>query len=155
METNESESSHFWRDPSTARAPARLMPLLALAAALVAGAMIPTLARAQYHPKAPGRNKLSGGATRQAFSGKIKSLDIKQGILNMTVPDRDGIVMFPIRKHVSVRNADGSKRKLKSLKPGASLLIYYDQKSGGREVKQIIVLAPAPPKKAKKSFPRT
>jgi hypothetical protein len=131
------------------------MQVAALAAVLVAGGVIPGTAAAQSRSKVPILGKISGGTTHQAFSGKIQSLDSKRRILNMSVPERQGTVMFPIKKRVPVVSADGSKLKLKALKPGASLLIYYDQKGGAREVKQIIVLSPAPEKTEKKSPPRS
>ncbi len=132
--------------------PPCLKASLALAAVLMTAALLPLPAAAQSRSKVPILGKISGGASRQAFSGKLQSLDAKRRILNMTVPDREGTVMFPLKKHVAVVSADGTKMKLKNLKPGASLLIYYQVKGGERDVKQIIMLSP-PPAKAEKHAP--
>jgi hypothetical protein len=130
-----------------AGAPVCRLRILVVALALAASSMIPAAAPAQARPKVPHLGKTGDRLTRLAFSGKVQSLDTKHGVLNMTVPDREGTEMFPVKKHVEVVNADGAKLKLKALTPGTNVMLYYDQRGGEREVKQIIVLSAAPEKK--------
>ena len=61
--------------------------------------------------------------------------------------------MFPLRKDVRVQGVDGKKMKLKSLTPGTSVLIYYNEKGGERTVKDIIVLEAGKNSKETKNSP--
>lgn len=115
--------------------------------------MIPASAPAQTRRKVPIVGKTSGGPVHQAFSGKVQSLDLKHGVLNMTVPQGEGMEIFPVKKHVPVADPDGAKLGLKALKPGTSIIIYYEQKGAEREVKQIVVLSSGAGEAKKKSPP--
>lgn len=91
--------------------------------------------------KLPIIGKLSSGNHQQAFTGKVQSLDLKQKILNVNSLHGRDTEIFPIKKNVHVQGASGQKMKLTELAPGMTILIYYDQKSGERTVKDIIVLS--------------
>jgi hypothetical protein len=98
--------------------------------------------RAQQHKsKVPIVGKLSSGNLQQAYSGKIQSLDLKQKVLNVNSLHGQDSEIFPIKKNVRVESLDGGRMKLDALTPGMTVLIYYDQKSGARTVKNIIVLS--------------
>ncbi len=98
--------------------------------------------RAQEHKsKVPLLGKITSSSTRhQAYSGTVQSLDMKQKILNVYSRQGRNIEIFPLKKDVRVKGADGKKMKLKALRPGMTVLIYYDEKRGERTVKNIIVL---------------
>ena len=99
-------------------------------------------AQEQRKPKVPGLNKItSGGPTHQQFSGIVRSVDLGSQILNVDTVKGNATEIFPIRNKVHVVTADGDKLKLTKLKPGASVLIYYEQKGDHKTVTQIVVLA--------------
>jgi Cu/Ag efflux protein CusF len=99
-------------------------------------------AQEQRKPKVPGLNKItSGGPTQQQFSGIVRSVDLGSQILNVDTVKGNATEIFPIRNKVHVVTADGDKLKLTKLKPGASVLIYYEQKGDHKTVTQIVVLA--------------
>ena len=49
--------------------------------------------------------------------------------------------IFPFKKNVRVESLNGDKMNLKSLKPGTTVLIYFNQKSGERTIRNIVVLS--------------
>jgi hypothetical protein len=91
--------------------------------------------------KVPLVGKLTSGNTRQAYSGKIKSLDLKQKILNVDSLHGRESEIFPFKKNVRVESLNGNRMNLKALKPGTSVLIYFNQKSGERTIRNIVVLS--------------
>lgn len=95
----------------------------------------------QHRNKVPIVSKLSSGNRQQAYSGKVQSLDLKQKILNVSSLHGQESEIFPIKKNVRVENLVGGRMKLSALTPGMTVLIYYDQKSGERNVKNIIILS--------------
>ena len=98
--------------------------------------------------KVPGLDKItSGGPTQQAFSGIVKSVDLKNEVLNVDNVNGNATEIFPIKKKVHVVTADGDKLKLTKLKPGANVLIYYEQKGDHKTVTEIVVLAGGEEKK--------
>ncbi len=105
----------------------------------VAAAAALTFAQERKH-KVPGLDKISGGSNQQAFSGKVQSLDMDHRILNVNTVQGGVTEIFPFKKNVRVSNADGDRLKLEDLRPGTTVLIYYDQKGDRRTVKQVIVL---------------
>ena len=97
--------------------------------------------RAQEHrSKVPVVGKLGSRNSQQAYSGKVQSLDLKQKVLNVNSLHGQQSEIFPIKKNVRVEGVNGEKMKLTELVPGMAVLIYFDQKSGERTVKNIIVL---------------
>jgi hypothetical protein len=89
----------------------------------------------------PVTRKPSPGRKQQAYSGRIQSLDLKEKILSVTALHGQDSEIFPIKKNVRVENLVGGRLRLDALTPGMSVLIYYDQKSGERTVKHIVVLS--------------
>ncbi|MGA8184129.1 MAG: hypothetical protein WB819_10870 [Terriglobia bacterium] len=85
--------------------------------------------------------KLTSGNTRQAYSGKIKSLDLKQKILNVDSLHGRESEIFPFKRNVRVESLNGNRMNLKVLKPGTTVLIYFNQKSGERTIRNIVVLS--------------
>jgi hypothetical protein len=97
--------------------------------------------RAQQHKsKIPIVGKITAGSNRQAYSGTIQSVDLKQKVLSVNSRQGRDTVIFPLRKDIHVEAVNGKKMKLKALTRGMSVLIYYEEKGGGRLVKSIIVL---------------
>ena len=91
--------------------------------------------------KVPIVGKLTSGNHKQAYSGKIQSLDLKQKILNVNSLHGRTTEIFPIKKNMHIESVNGNRLGMKALKPGATVLIYFDQKSGERTVKNIVVLS--------------
>jgi hypothetical protein len=97
--------------------------------------------------------KITSGSGRQAFSGKVQSLDMKRKILNVNTVQGQDTEIFEVNKGVRVASAGGEKLKLKSLLPGTNVLIYFEQKGDQRTVKEIIVLAAGAAEEKKVSPP--
>jgi len=124
-----------------------------LLATVLTGSFWPGASRAQEHKtKVPGLDKITGGPSQQAFSGIVESLDKQRKVLNVNTVTGGAIEIFPIKKNVHVATADGDKLTLAEVKPGANVLIYYEQKGDHRTVKEIIVLK-GEPNPGKKSPP--
>jgi hypothetical protein len=103
--------------------------------------------------KVPIVDKMASGSNRQAFSGKVQSLDLGRKLLNVSTVQGGNTEIFPLGKGVRVATADGGKLKVKALAPGTNVLIYYEQKGDQRTVKEIIVLAAGPGEGKKPSPP--
>lgn len=95
----------------------------------------------QRKSKVPIVGKFSSSPRQQAYSGRVQSLDLKQKILNVNALHGRGSEIFPFKKNVKVESVNGKKMKMKALTPGATVLIYFDQKSGERTIKNIVVLS--------------
>lgn len=134
------------------RSSASAASILAFALAVVCGLGV---ARAQEErsSKVPVLGKVAGGATQQAFSGKVQSLDLKRKLLNVNTVEGGGTEIFPIKKGVQVSTAGGEKLKLAQLTPGTDIIVYYEQKNARRTVKEIVVLAASPAEAKKKKTP--
>lgn len=132
---------------SRARVPIRSLVFLFVALVLLS---LSHMAKAQEQPripKVPGISKSSTGPVQQMFSGVLKSIDLKEEILNVDAVNGNTSEMFPIRGKIHVSTADGDKIKLEKLKPGTNVLVYYDQKGERRTVTRIVVLAGSQKKK--------
>ena len=98
--------------------------------------------------RVPGLDKItSGGPTHQQFSGIVRSVDLANQVLNVDTVKGNATEIFPIKKNVHVATADGDKLKLARLKPGTTVLIYYEQKGDHKTVTEIVVLAGGEEKK--------
>jgi len=105
-------------------------------------------AQEQHKTKVPVIDKItSGGPTRQAFTGIVKSVDLDSEVLNVDNVNGNSTEIFPIKKKVHVVTADGSKVKLAKLKPGTNVLVYYEQRGDHKTVTRIVVLASGAEKK--------
>lgn len=91
--------------------------------------------------KLPLIGKLTSSNHQQAFTGKIQSLDLKQKVLNVNSLRGRQSEIFPVKKDVRVQAVNGQKMKVTELTPGMTVLIYFNQKSGERKIKNIIVLS--------------
>jgi hypothetical protein len=135
--------------------PARRRAPFGILAGLLAGVVLlgfpcrsTITAQEQHKPRIPGIDKItSGGSSRQAFSGIVKSVDLRSEVLNVDTVQGNTTEIFPIKKKTEVSTADGDRLKLARLKPGTSVLIYYEQKGDHKTVTQIVVLAGAGKKK--------
>lgn len=91
--------------------------------------------------KVPIVGKLTSSNGRQAYSGRVKSLDLKQKILNVNSLHGRESEIFPLKKNVRVESLSGDRMNLKALKPGTTVLIYFNQRSGERTIRNIVVLS--------------
>lgn len=115
--------------------------MVLLAACVLAISQVGPLRAQQHRSKVPIVGKLRSGNGQQAYSGKVQSLDLKQKVLNVNSLHGQQSEIFPVKKNVRVEGLNGEKMKLTELAPGMTVLIYFDQKSGERRVKNIIVLS--------------
>ena len=99
--------------------------------------------------KVPVVGKLSGGGSAQAFSGKLESLDRDHNLLKVSTVQGDQTEIFQVKKGVYVYTAGGEKLKLRELKPGTNVLVYFELKGEHRTVKEIVVLTSAPAEEKK------
>lgn len=129
--------------PGRKTAPFRILVSL-LVGMLLLGFAYRSTSKAQDErkPKIPGLDKItSGEMSHQAFSGIVKSIDLRSEVLNVDTVQGNTTETFPIKKKVHISTADGVKLKLAKLKPGANVLVYYEQKGEHKTVTQIVVLA--------------
>lgn len=91
--------------------------------------------------KVPIVGKLTSPNDRQAYSGKIQSVDLKEKILNVDSLHGQESEIFPFKKNVRIESLGGGRMDIKSLQPGATVLIYFNQKSGERTIRNIVVLS--------------
>jgi len=126
-----------------------------VAAGLLVALILPGLpfratleAQEQRRPKVPVIDKITSGAPmQQAFSGIVKSIDLESEVLHVDNVNGKSTEIFPIRKKVRVVTADGDKLKLEKLKPGANVLVYYEQRGDRKTVTRIVVLTSGAAKK--------
>ena len=125
---------------------------LALLVSLVA-ASSGTWAQDERKRKIPVVDKITGGNTRQAFSGKVQTVDLKRHVLEVNHAEGTGMEIFPIKNGVTVTSAAGNRMKLEQLKQGSNVIIYYEVKDDKRSVKEIVVLVPGSTEDHKKTSP--
>ena len=110
-------------------------------------------AQDQRKRKIPVVDKLTSGNSRQAFSGKLQSMDLGNHVLEVNALEGNGMEIFPVKKGISVTSAAGGRLRLDDLKPGNKVIVYYDQKGDKRIVKEIVVLAAGADEETKKHSP--
>jgi len=121
---------------------------LRIAAAVLLGAVLvvhsPAFAQEQEpgETKIPKIGKIRGGNDQLAFSGKVRSVDIKLNLLSLTPEEGRGSEIFPVKKNTVIRTARGQRIYLKDLKEGSDIVVYYELKGAQRVVKRIIELSP-------------
>ncbi len=126
--------------------------ILAFALTL-AGGPGPARAQEQHKRKVPGLEKINAGLSRQAFTGKVRSLDLGRHLLEVNTVEGGNTEIFPVKKGVPVSLAEGGKLRLTALTPGTDVIIYYEQKGDRRMVKEIVVLVAGSTPDKKKSPP--
>jgi hypothetical protein len=110
-------------------------------------------AQETHKNKVPGLDKITSGSSRLAFSGNIQSFDQKRELLSVDTVQGGTTEVFPVKKGVHVSAANGAKLNLDNLKPGANVLVYYEQKAEKRTVTEIIVLSPGASQGKNKAAP--
>ena len=126
--------------------------MLALGLAAITG-IISADAQDERRTRVPALGKIAGGPSRQAFSGKVQSVDLKRSLLKVETVEGGVTEIFPVKKNTPVSMADGGKIKLKDLAPGTSVIIYYEQGNDRRSVTEIVVLAASAGEDRKKKSP--
>ncbi len=90
--------------------------------------------------KVPLIGKIGGGANRQAFSGIVKSVDIKRKLLLVDTVEGGITEYFPVKKDFQVSTAGGKRIKLSEVAPGTNVIVYFSVSNDRREVTDILVL---------------
>ncbi|MGD0922052.1 MAG: hypothetical protein ABSA70_09845 [Terriglobia bacterium] len=114
--------------------------VLALGLAAITG-MISADAQDERRSRVPALGKITGGPNRQAFSGKVQSVDLKRSLLKVDTVEGGVTEIFPVKKGTPVSMAGGGKIKVNELAPGTSVIVYYEQGKDRRTVTGIVVLA--------------
>lgn len=138
-----------------ARFPGWLRPLVVFVLFGLATVCATVSAHAQdeRRTRVPVLGKIAGGATRQAFSGRVQSVDLKRNLLKVDTVEGGATEIFPVKKSVPVSMADGKKIKLKELTPSTNVIVYYEQKEDRRTVTEIVVLAASGGEEKKQKSP--
>jgi hypothetical protein len=120
---------------------ALVIPVLLLAA---------SLSSAQDRPKSklPVIDKITSGASHQAFSGIVKSVDEKHQVLNVNAVEGGVTEIFPVKKNTHVIGPDGTRLKLDDLVPGTNIIVYFELRADRRSVKRIEILSSESKKQA-------
>ena len=114
----------------------------------------PLLALQEDHrSKVPVVGKITGGTNRQAFTGKVQSLDLKRNLLVVNTVEGNTTEFFPLKKGIPVSSAGGGRIRIKQLTPGTTIIIYFDVKEDRRTVTEITVLDTASGGKGEKANP--
>lgn len=108
----------------------------------------PARGQDERRTKVPVIGKIAGGSSRQAFSGKVQSVDLKRNLLMIETVEGRATEFFPIKKNVPVETASGERLKVKELAPGTNVIVYYEVKEDRRSVSEIMVLGPGGEEKA-------
>lgn len=115
--------------------------------------MISADAQDERRTRVPALGKIAGGPSRQAFSGKVQSVDLKRNLLKVDTVEGGVTEIFPVKKNTPVSMAGGGKIKVNELAPGTSVIIYYEQGRDRRSVTEIVVLAASAGEDRKKKSP--
>ena len=126
-------------------------PLVAIAFLL--GAVALRAQQDEHRRKLPVLDKITTTNGQEAFSGSIQAVDFKTSLLQVHSTADNTDEYFPLKKTVHVANAAGERVALDNLKPGISVLVYYEQKGDHRAVKEIVVLGKASDAPKAKSNP--
>jgi hypothetical protein len=109
-----------------------------------------SLGSPQDRPKSklPVIDKITSGASHQAFSGIVKSVDEKHQVLNVNAVEGGVTEIFPVKKNTRVIGPDGSRLKLDDLVPGTNIIVYFELRADRRSVKRIEILSSESKKQA-------
>jgi hypothetical protein len=106
-----------------------------------------------HRSKVPVVGKITGGSNRQAFTGKVRSLDLKRNLLVVNTVEGDSTEFFPLKKGIPVSSAGGGRIRIKALTPGTTIIVYFDVREDRRTVTEITVLDTASGGKGVKANP--
>lgn len=134
-------------NPDALRRPALAIALLVLTFLGLAMAR-PARAQDERRSKVPVIGKIAGGTSRQAFTGKVQSVDLKRKLLTVGTVEGSSTEFFPVKRNVPVETAGGEKLKVQELLPGTNIIVYYEVKDDRRSVSEIMVLGPGGEEKA-------
>jgi hypothetical protein len=129
-----------------------MLLVLTLGLAAIIG-MISADAQEERRTRVPALGKTGGGPSRQAFSGKVQSVDLKRNLLKVNTVEGGATEIFPVKKRTPVSMADGTKIEIQKLAPGTNIIVYFEQKEDRRTVSKIIVLAASEGESEKKPPP--
>lgn len=130
------------------------MLALILGASLFLTAAVRVCAQQDDHrSKVPVVGKITGGTSRQAFTGKVKSLDLKRSLLVVNTVEGDSTEFFPLKKGIPVSSAGGGRIRMRELTPGTTVIVYFEVRDDRRSVTGITLLSPASGESEKKDQP--
>ncbi len=125
-----------------------------LSGSLLLIAARPVLALQEEHrSKVPVVGKITGGTNRQAFTGKVQSLDLKRNLLVVNTVEGNSTEFFPLKKGIPVSSAGGGRIRIKELTPGTTIIVYFDVRNDRRTVTEITVLDTGRSGKGEKANP--
>ena len=101
----------------------------------------------QRRTKVPLIGKIGGGSNRQAFSGKVQSVDTKRKLLIVDAVEGSHTEFFPVKGNFEAKEPGGKKIRVSELTPGTNIIIYYEVKDDRRSVTDILVLGSKSPEK--------
>ena len=101
----------------------------------------------QRRTKVPLIGKIAGGSNRQAFSGKVQSVDTKRKLLIVDAVEGSHTEFFPVKGNFEAKEPGGKKIRVSELTPGTNIIIYYEVKDDRRSVTDILVLGSKSPEK--------
>ena len=131
----------------------RLLSSAPLVGALLLLSVAAVRAQDEHKRKVPVLDKITTTNGQEAFSGSIQAVDLKTSLLQVHSTADNTDEYFPLKKTVHVANAAGERVAVDHLKPGVSVLVYYEQKGDHRAVKEIVVLGKAAEVPKAKSSP--
>ncbi len=132
----------------------RILALTVILLSVCALALVtPSAAQEERRTKVPVVGKIVGGSNRQAFTGKVQSVDLKRNLLLVDTVEGSSTEYFPLKKNVTISRATGRRLTVKELARGTNVIVYYQVHDDRRTVTEIVVLGAANSNEAKKANP--
>ena len=130
-----------------------LAPTVILLSVCALPRFTPLAAQEDRRTKVPVVGKIVGGSNRQAFTGKVQSVDLKRNLLLVDTVEGSSTEYFPLKKNVNISRATGRRLTVKELARGTNVIVYYQVHDDRRTVTDIVVLGTANSSEAKKANP--
>lgn len=110
-------------------------------------------AQEERRSRVPVVGKMAGETSRQAFSGKVRSVDLKRNLLEVNTVEGGATEFFPLKKNVTISMVGGKRIRPQELMPGTSVIVYYEERKEQRTVTEIVVLSASGTDEKKKTPP--
>lgn len=88
------------------------------------------------------------GPSRQAFSGKVQSVDAKRKLLLVNAVEGSYTEYFPVKQDFLVTTGEGKRIPVQKLEPGTNIIVYYELRKDRRAVTDILILGSGSREKA-------
>ena len=76
----------------------------------------------------------------EAFTGKLSLVEPKRKKLTLLSVEGRFTEIFSCKNGPTIRTAYGKKRKFRDLRPGMTLVVYYNSRNGRRTVRDVMIL---------------